>query len=242
MPDVSELLATWEAGVAADDAGRALLLHALARPDADGDALLRAPVGRRDTDLFALRRRLFGSRVQVRLSCPRCDEELEAPFNVDGLADAPPADPEPLRVTVDGWSVLLRLPAVGDLRALAGSPDPVHARGELLSRCVLEASRDGVETAAADLPVSVQRRLAAAVAAADPYADVRLDLGCPGCGQRTKAVLDIASFLWSELDVWARATLLDVHLLATAYGWSEPEVLALTPWRRRYYLELSGNG
>jgi hypothetical protein len=30
----------------------------------------------------------------------------------------------------------------------------------------------------------------------------------------------------------------DVHELARAYGWSEPEVLALSPWRRAAYLAL----
>ena len=84
----------------------------------------------------------------------------------------------------------------------------------------------------------VQRRIAEAVEAADPGADLTLDVACPECGGATRAELDIASYLWTELDAWARDVLLDVHLLATAYGWSEPEILALSPTRRRYYLEL----
>ena len=69
-------------------------------------------------------------------------------------------------------------------------------------------------------------------------ADLVIDVACPECGEATRAELDIASYLWTELDAWARDVLLDVHLLATAYGWSEPEILALSPTRRRYYLEL----
>jgi hypothetical protein len=111
----------------------------------------------------------------------------------------------------------------------------------LLRRCVLDATRDGAPADAADLPDGVQARITEVCAEADPRADVRLDLPCPGCGHRTKALLDIAAALWAELDGWARGILLDVHLLASAYGWTEPDVLALSPLRRRYYLELAGH-
>jgi hypothetical protein len=30
----------------------------------------------------------------------------------------------------------------------------------------------------------------------------------------------------------------EVHLLASAYGWRESDILAMTPWRRQLYLEL----
>ncbi|MBI0381241.1 hypothetical protein JBE27_34525, partial [Streptomyces albiflaviniger] len=95
---------------------------------------------------------------------------------------------------------------------------------------------------AAELPEPVQRRLAEAAERADPAADVTLSVACPECGEATRAELDIASYLWAELDHWARDLLLDVHLLATAYGWSEPQILALSPLRRRYYLELCADG
>jgi hypothetical protein len=83
--------------------------------------------------------------------------------------------------------------------------------------------------------------MAEAAAAADPGADIGLDVPCSECGYRAKAVFDIASSLWAELDSWARGTLFDVHVLAAAYGWTEPEVLALSPARRRRYLELVGH-
>jgi hypothetical protein len=79
------------------------------------------------------------------------------------------------------------------------------------------------------------------VAQADPDADLQLDAPCPACGHHTSAVVDAASFLWAELDAWARGTLVEVHLLASTYGWTEPEVLSLSPRRRRHYLELAGH-
>ena len=49
---------------------------------------------------------------------------------------------------------------------------------------------------------------------------------------------DIAGFFWAELDAWARRLLREIHTLARFYGWSEAEILALSPLRRRCYLEM----
>ncbi|NUP17985.1 MAG: hypothetical protein HOZ81_18215 [Streptomyces sp.] len=254
----AELLATWETGLAEAPSGRALLLHRTARPDVDGAALPVLPVGERESDLFALRRALFGERMQVRLGCSACGEDME--FDLDagefarslgGRGDSSAgsagsagfAGPtgsvgsagSVVRIQQGGWDVAFRLPGVADLTAAARAADP---RTALLVRCLVSATRDGAAVGAGDLPVPVQRRIAEAVEAADPGADVTLNIACPECGAATRAELDIASYLWTELDAWARDLLLDVHLLATSYGWSEPEILALSPLRRRYYLEL----
>ncbi|MDC0767020.1 hypothetical protein [Streptomyces sp. HD] len=272
----AELLATWEAGLAEAPSGRALLLHRTARPDVDGAALPVLPVGERESDLFALRRALFGERMQVRLGCQACGEDMEFDLDagefarslggrggsvdpMDGgdssagtVGQAGPAGSgrsvgsagsgrsvgsagSVVRVQQGGWDVEFRLPGVADLTAAARAADP---RMALLARCLVSATRDGAAVGAGDLPVPVQRRIAEAVEAADPGADVTLNIACPECGAATRAELDIASYLWTELDAWARDLLLDVHLLATSYGWSEPEILALSPLRRRYYLEL----
>ncbi|MFE6174985.1 hypothetical protein [Streptomyces sp. NPDC056464] len=232
----AELLATWEAGLAEAPTGRALLLHRTARPDVDVAALPVLPVGSREADLFALRRALFGERMQVRLVCSACGEDMEFDLDAGEFARSlgGPGD-SVVRVEQDGWDVEFRLPGVADLTAAARAADP---RAALLARCVVSAERAGAAVSAEDLPAPVQRRIAEAVEAADPGADVTLDIACPECGEATRAELDIASYLWTELDAWARDVLLDVHLLATSYGWSEPEILALSPLRRRYYLEL----
>ncbi|MEU8749217.1 hypothetical protein AB0C88_01920 [Streptomyces chartreusis] len=232
----ADLLAAWEAGLAEAPTGRALLLHRAARPDLDATTLPVLPVGEREADLFALRRALFGERMQVRLGCAACGEDMEFDLDAGEFARSLSGpDDSIVRVEQDGWDVRFRLPGVADLTAAARSADP---RAALLARCLVSAARDGADVAAGELPVPVQRRIAEAVEAADPGADVTLNIACPECGAATRAELDIASYLWTELDAWARDLLLDVHLLATSYGWSEPEILALSPLRRRYYLEL----
>ncbi|MER8157839.1 hypothetical protein [Streptomyces sp. NPDC094472] len=300
----AELLAIWEAGLAHHGPGRALLLHRAARPESAADELLSLPVGEREADLYALRRALFGERMQIRAECGACGEAMEFDLDARDLGVRPRERDGPLRVEEGEWTVEFRLPTVADLEAAAhavaeagrpaaggaggratsgaagratsgaGGPgdgllgadegvgEPVGAEGgeaaeastaaararrALLARCLVSVHRAGLPVPAdrlpvAELPEPVQRKLAEAAERADPAADVTLNVACPECGETTRAELDIASYLWAELDHWARDLLLDVHLLATAYGWSEPQILALSPLRRRYYLELCADG
>jgi hypothetical protein len=244
-PSGPELLNTWEAGVAASDADRALLLHALARPSLDMSRLLSTPVGSRDADLLTLRALLFGELAQVRLRCADCTEELEFAIEIRALLTrgGPAKDNashEPIEVALGEWNVRFRLPTPADLLAV-GQSAPPEARSLLMERCVVAVTRDAQPATAANLPAEVQQKLAEAVSQADPDADLRLDAPCPSCGHHTVAVVDAASFLWAELDAWAHGILTEVHLLASTYGWTEPEVLALSPRRRRHYLELAGH-
>ncbi|MBB4682091.1 hypothetical protein [Crossiella cryophila] len=238
MAAASELLDAWERGLAAGHTQRALLLHRLARPAAGATELLAAPVGQRDRELFGLRRELFGDRLNGRLSCPDCAEELEFDFTA-GAVLAIGSTAEPVWVEHEGYRVRVRPPTPADV--LAAGAAGRDARTALLRRIVLTATWDGHPVGADDLPPSARTAVAAAAAGLDPAAEVLLDVPCVACGSRARALLDIAAYLWAELDSWARGLLLDVHALAGAYGWTEPEVLALSPTRRRYYLELVGH-
>ena len=73
---------------------------------------------------------------------------------------------------------------------------------------------------------------------ADPMADIHLALNCPSCEHKWEAPFDIVAFLWREISAAARRLLREVHTLASAYGWTETEILALSPARRR---DLSGD-
>ncbi|RVU28507.1 hypothetical protein EOT10_01055 [Streptomyces antnestii] len=245
VTQAGDLLATWEAGIGRDGPGRALLLHRAARPELAGDseALLALPVGAGEADLFALRRTLFGERMQVRVDCTACGADMEFDLDAGEFARSlRPPDQPVVRLTEGGLDIAFRVPTVADLSAAARHPDAAlsadGARRALLDRCVVSAERDGDAVSVDALPPSVQRKIAEAAEAVDPAADVTLSINCPECEAATRAELDIASYLWTELDAWARDVLLDVHLLATAYGWTEPDILALSPLRRRYYLEL----
>ena len=114
------------------------------------------------------------------------------------------------------------------------------ARRLLAERCVVEARRESGPVAAADLTEADVAALAAALAEADPGAELLLELRCPACESGWWELLDVATFVWTEVEVQARRLLREVHALARAYGWREADVLALSPRRRRLYLEMVG--
>jgi hypothetical protein len=104
---------------------------------------------------------------------------------------------------------------------------------------VVRAERGGRGRSPRQLPATVRDALARRMGELDPQADVHTRVVCPECAHAWQAVFDIVSFLWAELDGWAQRFLRDVHVLASAYGWREDDVLALSPWRRQIYLQLA---
>ncbi|MEA2165513.1 MAG: hypothetical protein QOK37_3640 [Thermoanaerobaculia bacterium] len=225
----TELLDAWERGLEQRPVERALTLLAAASPGISPDTLTGLSIGRRDAGLLALRERMFGPSATGLADCPNCSERLELTFAVSEI-EAPAASLPPESLTARG--IRFRLPDSRDLLAVAGCADVAAARAILLRRCAID--RDADTLAEDDVEAVV-----GAMADADPQADVQLDLCCPACAHRWFAVFDIASFLWAEVNAWAQRTLQDVHRLALAYGWREPDILALTPWRRQVYLEMA---
>ena len=75
---------------------------------------------------------------------------------------------------------------------------------------------------------------------AAPAGAVDLLVRCPDCGLESALPLDVPALLWAEIEAQASALLRDVHALATGYGWTEADVLDLSPRRRASYLALAG--
>ena len=107
----------------------------------------------------------------------------------------------------------------------------------MLDRCV-EAASGGKPAPAAALPEAVLAQALRRMAEADPGATTELALLCPACATSWNAPFDVVTYFWSELEMWAERILAEVHLLASAYAWHERDILALSPLRRRRYLEM----
>ncbi len=227
----ADLLTLWDRGAALHPLDRVLLLSACARGDVSPAELADLPLGCVNSALLRLRRDWFGPRITAFVDCPRCTERLELSLDANALAEAAP-EPEPGReATVDG--LRLRAPTLRDLAAVADARDAHGAALQLLERCCT-ARPEGAAG-------SLEPWLAAAeeaLEALDPAADLGLALTCDACGHRWDAGLDIGALTWAEIAGRAASVLSDVHRLALAYGWSEREILALSPQRRAAYLEL----
>jgi hypothetical protein len=239
----AELLDVWEQGQARTPVDRALLLLAAACPELQAEDLAGFPIGQRDARLLRLREWTFGPPVVSLATCPQCGERLELSFQVgDVLTPSPEPGGQPSSLSVGPYDVQFRLPNSRDLAVATGSGDVEDGRRLLVERCVLAARRGDDDEPAGDLPAEVVAVLAEQMAQGDPQGDVRLALACPACGHEWQAAFDIVSFFWSEIHAWAQRILREVHALASAYGWREADILAMSPWRRQAYLELVGPG
>ena len=243
MLSAATLLDVWERGGGRPPLQQALLLLEVVHSDVAPEALARLPIGRRDGILLDLRERAFGPDFESVAVCPCCGIWLELAFTA---ADVRQASTEmidldaPLSVSLDAYTVRFRLPNSQDLLALAadaGGDGAMPPERRLLARCVAEAEHDGAAVTVADLPVRLVTAIAERMEAADPQANVAVALTCPACDHDWEQIFDVGAFLWAEVDAWARRTLGEIHALATAYGWTEGEVLSLSARRRRLYLE-----
>ena len=186
------------------------------------------PLGRRNRALAELRCSCFGPALQGWIACPQCGEKLE--FQMDGRAMPSAQEGSTERVTVNGRTY--RLPTARDLARAAQEPDPQNSALKLLQICSLDGDA-AAGWSAEDVEAAEQ-----SLAQADPMAETRLAMECPKCGKQWDETLDLASFVWAEIEARAKRLLVEIHSLASAYGWTEPEILSLSEARRACYLEL----
>ena len=234
----NELLDVWERGLALSSADRALtLLEAACSGGAEDPAAL--PLGERDARLLTLREWTFGPDIAALVSCPACGASQELNFHAaDIRVPLPQQHTDVLWIGVDDYEIQVRLPNSHDLRALE-SGTAADPRRVFLNRCLVQAKRSGKNLPADEMPEAVIDAVSERMSEADPQADVQLALDCPDCGKHWSAAFDIASFFWTEIQAWAGRVLNEVHQLASAYGWSDQAILALSPVRRHFYLTLA---
>ena len=231
-----EVLDVWERGEAANPAQRAIDLLA-ASLDQPPEAVATLNVGSRDARLLELRELMFGRVVEAATTCPHCGERIDLAFRTEDIRASAPGEPgETFAVAAAPWRLTLRLPNAADLVALPRAQGLEAAREVLFERCLVAS--EGAPSPER-WPPPVLDLAATAMAARDPQAQVELALTCPTCARGWNARFDILSFLWSEIAAAGRRLLREVHALALAYGWSERDTLALSPWRRQKYLELA---
>ncbi|UQX88105.1 hypothetical protein M6D93_17690 [Jatrophihabitans telluris] len=231
--DERRLLGAWEAGLFAGPVQRALSLASAASGLPCGE-LARWPLGRLDSLLLDVRRNCFGSELTCAVGCPHCGDQLELVFAVEDLYVRPAlwSQDEEAEHHVRLGDRTLRCRAVTSEDLLALPPDqPAElVRNQLATRCLLDPlDDDGGPGQWAE----IERQLAEL----DPQSDLSVRLTCESCAHGWDAPFDIGLYLWAEVDAYARRLMYQVHRLATGYGWTEADVLAVGPARREFYLE-----
>ena len=157
---------------------------------------------------------------------------------VTKLPPSPDADGQLYEAQIEGYTIRFRLPNSEDLLPIARCPNPAMAYHLLLQRCVVQTLQEGEDIPLMAVPETVLPKIAEHIGECDPQAEVLFTLNCPACSHTWSIVFDIVSFLWSEICVQAKRLLREVHLLASAYGWSETAILSMSTTRRQFYLEM----
>jgi hypothetical protein len=232
----SEIVRVWEDGRDQRVAQRALAILEAAFPDTDRDTLAALSLGRRDERLLSVHRAMFGRDLEATVTCPRCADQLEFTFDTSRVAVTPMPPPDALTLDWRGDVVRFRLPDTGDWIAAGECPDSMAAHRLLVDRCVTGESRG--TTTVTELSDAFLARVSARIEEFDPHAELRLELECPRCELQWTAALDVALFVWTELAADARRLLAEVHVLASAYGWRESDILAMSDTRRGCYLQM----
>lgn len=235
----AQLLEVWESGLVQHPVDRALTLLLAAEPGETRPNLAALPLSQVDGRLLRAYRQAIGPRLACRATCPACGEELEFGLETAGLETLGADEPPPaFTFSWEGYTVAFRLPTSLDLAASAGCAEEAEARRSLLSRCILSARHGVDEVDPGELPEGLTTALEEHIGEFDPQAEWLLDLACAACGHAWQERLDIAGFIWAQVHARARRVLLEVHSLASAYGWSEGEILAMSPARRQAYREM----
>jgi hypothetical protein len=234
--DDAALLELWDAAIGCDPWQREDLLVATAT----GGVAPRTP-GARNVALLRWRQRLLGRSLPLRANCARCASELDLTLDIEVLCDVPASAATEATLRLDGRTVRLRPPTVDDLRELSARHADVDALADaLLHRCAAGDAPSADPPFDTSLAPAQRDAMVGRLEALDPCARLDIALACPDCGHAWTTPLDVAATLWAELRWRAERLLVEVASLAREYGWSEREVLRISPARRAAYLQLAG--
>ncbi len=233
----SEIIQLWETAYRFHPIDRALSILQQVMPEHNRDALAAMPLGQRDALLLSLRQATFGDALPGKDHCPQCNETVEFELSCTSLA-ANMTEPQHKRLSRDSYSITTRPLNSFDLAAAARATTQQQARDLLLQRCVVESRYHDKTIATETLPLEIENSITETALAADPQAEMMLDLSCPACQHQWQTLLDVGHILWLEIAARAQQLLMEVHHLAKAYGWTEAEILRLSPTRRATYLQM----
>ena len=136
-----------------------------------------------------------------------------------------------------GRPLRLRVPNGADqIRLLATPPDAAAGTDPQAAMLAMLLADDGPLTAADLPPLAAPERMQfeAALEAVSPGVCTEVAASCPDCASVSAVDIDPYAVLARPLD----GLLDEVHRLASAYHWSEADILSLPRARRQRYLQL----
>ncbi len=207
------------AGAGADVA--MALLRVLARAgDGAPAALDSLTVTEADRLMLRLYLAIYGAAAECRMQCTACDEPSEFTLDLNAVAQTQDEDAQPLPEGETHWP----LPGGGRIRPPRLADVWASGDQSLLSRI----SEGVVDAAEAE----------AWLDRAAPVMAFDIAGACPHCGANNEIRFDLAAFLAARLAGERPFLVRETHLLASRYGWSHGEIMALSRADRRSYAAL----
>jgi hypothetical protein len=244
LPSVPELLNFWESSLNHTLLQKAVELLHLAYPDKTIEEVAGLSIGERDTKLLLLRERLFGRLMQNMAVCPECSAKNEWETNTSELltgSPEPPASRLTYTLKEKGYSISFRLPDSRDLAGIPFQDTKDSQAGKLLVKLISDCKFKNKTLKIQDLPAEIMDAIENQIELKSRQSDIQMSVRCVNCHYQWEIQFDIVSYLWNEIDNWARHILQDVVILAQAFGWSEQDILNLSPVRRKIYLDLTAS-
>ena len=199
-------------------------------------------IGNRDAKLLQLREWMFGNKLKNMIRCPACSEMVEWECSTEDFHLQPVKQDEfveTFSLLQDGFNIHFRLPDSYDVLKFSAEENQLSHINQLLTECIIDITDANNEKYAPDvLPAIAWQTLEESMSKQDPQADINMQIACPHCRHQWNAVFDIMSFLWAEINNWAKHIMQEVALLARAFSWSEKDILAMPSQRRRSYIEM----
>ena len=169
-------------------------------------------------------------------TCPGldCAQPIEVELTLDEvLSAAAEAPTEPFVVDVGTARYLLRRPTGADQLAWLDTTCDSQEQAEraMVASLIVEGPtrEPGPEALAA---------IEACLDESDPLVRFTLTAVCPYCGVSGEHEARLVEAALRTLSLAQARLLADVHRLASAYGWTEDQVMRLSAWRRQAYLDL----
>ena len=200
-------------------------------------------VGAREALLLHARRLALGNRLSSVVRCPddACGALMDLDLDVHDLLTAPYTEAAPehetrVETAAGAYRVRFRLPTGADQEEAAREATLERGAAVILRRTVGAIERAGHPVD--EIPPEVAEHVSACMAELDPQAQLSLRSACPSCGKSFNTALDTATYFFQEMSARFQRMFRDVHLLARAYHWTEPAILALPFEHRRAYVRL----
>lgn len=217
---------------------RSLIAINVAFPEKSWEELIAMPIGGRDQYLLELYGLCFGNSIAGVCDCPSCDKEIELTIPIDHFrSEDPTIRPATVSVDVGRYQVQSRLPDSSVLMSINHFQELKEARSSLIGHCIVSSTYRGKAISPHRLPVYVLKALAESILMADPQAELLMEVHCPACDHAWEIQFDISFYFWDSLAASANSLDWEVHVLASAYGWKEADILAMNAWRRHRYIQ-----